>query len=178
MKKNVENLNGILKISYSPFLDFRGSLIKLYRKEIFQEILPNIEELYISNSKYGVIRGLHFQLGNKGQDKFIYCISGNLLDVSVDLRPNENFGRIHLEELKGGSPFVLGIPGSFAHGVIILEENTTFINMTSQPYSPGDERGIRWDSLGIKFPIKDPIVSEKDKSWPSLEEILIKGECL
>ncbi|AIA30885.1 dTDP-4-dehydrorhamnose 3,5-epimerase family protein [Leptospirillum ferriphilum] len=174
MLNNIENINGILKLSFSPFYDLRGNLLKIYQKETFKNIFKDIEEIYISSSKKAVIRGLHFQIGKKAQDKYIYCISGALLDISVDLRPDGNFGNICVEELKGGDPIILGIPGTFAHGVIILEENTTFMNMSPTPYSPGDERGIRWDSLGIKIPFQHPIVSEKDNSLPPLD-LVLKG---
>ena len=64
------------------------------------------------------------------------------------------------------------VPGTFAHGVVVLEDNTTFISMTPQPYSPGDERGIRWNALGIDFGLEHPIVTDKDQSWPSLREVI------
>jgi len=172
LKSSVTDLGGIRRIGFTPFVDFRGDLLKIYRRQIFQDLLPNIEEMYLSRSDKGVIRGMHYQLGVKAQDKLVYCITGRMLDVSIDLRPDGNLGRVHVEEMVGGGKSALMIPGAFAHGVIVLEDNTTFLSMTPQPYSPGDERGIRWDTLGVDFGLERPIVTEKDQSWPSLQEII------
>lgn len=176
MKSSVTIVGGIKKIGFAPFVDFRGDLLKLYRREIFQDLLPNVEEIYLSRSDKGVIRGMHYQLGRKAQDKLIYCITGRMLDVSIDLRPDGNFGHVQVEELVGGEPLALLVPGAFAHGVIVLDDQTTFLSMSPQPYSPGDERGIRWDSLGFDFGISNPLVTEKDKAWPTLDEIIDRAK--
>lgn len=172
MKSSVFDLDGIKRINFTPFVDFRGELLKIYRREIFQDLIPNVEEIYLSCSDKGVIRGMHYQLGSKAQEKFVYCITGRMLDVSIDLRPSGNLGHVHVEELAGGGKTALMIPGTFAHGVIALEDHTTFLNMSPQPYSPGDERGVRWDSLGVDFGLSHPIVTEKDQSWPSLRDVI------
>ena len=172
MKSSVIDLGGVKRINFTPFVDFRGDLLKIYRRQIFQDLLPNIEEMYLSRSDKGVIRGMHYQLGNKAQDKLVYCITGRMLDVCIDLRPDGNLGRVHVEEMVGNGKSALMIPGAFAHGVIVLDDNTTFLSMTPQAYSPGDERGIRWNTLGVDFGLERPIVTEKDQSWPSLQEII------
>lgn len=172
MKSSVTDLGGIKRIGFTPFVDFRGDLLKIYRRQIFQELVPTIEEMYLSRSDKGVIRGLHYQLGSKAQDKLVYCITGRMLDISIDLRPDGNLGNVHVEEMVGGGKSALMIPGAFAHGVIVLEDNTNFLSISPQPYSPGDERGIRWDTIGIDFGLERPIVSEKDQAWPSLKEII------
>jgi dTDP-4-dehydrorhamnose 3,5-epimerase len=168
----VTDLGGIKKIGFTPFTDFRGDLLKIYRREIFQDLLPKVEEIYLSRSDKGVIRGMHYQLGGKAQDKLVYCITGRMLDISIDLRTQGNLGHVHIEELVGGGQSALLIPGAFAHGVIVLEDHTTFINMSPQPYSPGDERGVRWNTLGVDFGISHPIVTEKDQAWPPLDYVI------
>lgn len=172
MKSSVIDLGGIKRIGFTPFVDFRGDLLKIYRREIFQDLLPNVEEIYLSRSDKGVIRGMHYQLGSKAQDKLVYCITGRMLDVCVDLRPDGNLGHVHVEELVGGGKSAMLIPGAFAHGVIVLEDHTSFISMSPQPYSPGDERGVRWDTLGVDFRLEHPLVTEKDQAWPSLDEVI------
>jgi len=175
MKTSVVDYSGVRKIEFTPFDDLRGNLLKLYRREIFFDLMPNIEEIYLSQSKKSVVRGLHYQLGEKAQDKFVYCITGRMLDISVDLRPGKDFGKIHVEEMVGGNDCAIFIPGAFAHGVVILEDQTNFISISPQPYSPGDERGIRWDTLGIDFGISEPNITAKDLAWPSLMDILDQG---
>lgn len=163
---------GIKKISFTPYVDFRGDLLKLYRREVWQDLMPNIEEIYLSRSDRGVVRGMHYQLGGKAQDKLVYCISGRMLDISIDLRPDGQPGHVHVEELCGQDNTAVLIPGAFAHGVIVLDDHTTFMSISPKPYSPGDERGVRWDTLGVDFRISNPVVTEKDKSWPSLSDVI------
>ncbi len=172
MKSSVTDLGGVKRIGFTPFVDSRGILLKIYRREIFHDLIQNIEEMYLSRSDKGVIRGMHFQIGNKTQDKLVYCLTGRMLDISIDLRADGNLGRVHVEEMKGGDNSALLIPGEFAHGVIILEDNTSFLSLMPQAYSPSDERGIRWDTLGLDIGVCCPIVSLKDQSWPSLKEVI------
>jgi dTDP-4-dehydrorhamnose 3,5-epimerase len=172
VKSSVTDLGGPKRIGFTPFVDFRGDLLKIYRREIFQDLLPDVEEIYLSRSDKGVVRGMHYQLGGKAQDKLVYCITGRMLDVSIDLRPDGKLGHVHVEEMVGGGKSALLIPGAFAHGVIVLEDHTSFISMSPQPYSPGDERGVRWDTLGVDFAIAHPVVTEKDQSWPSLQDVI------
>jgi len=168
----VKDCCGIKKIGFTPFVDFRGDLLKLYRREVFRDLVPCVEEIYLSRSDKNVIRGMHYQLGEKSQDKLIYCITGRMLDISIDLRLGGNLGKVHVEELSGGQSTALLIPGAFAHGVIILDNQTTFISISPQAYSPGDERGVRWDTLGIDFGINNPIITNKDSNWPSLTDVI------
>ncbi len=172
MKKAVEELGGLRRIVYEPFRDFRGEILKLYRGAIMEGVLPHIEEIYLSSSRKNVVRGLHFQRGAKGQDKFVYCVAGRMLDLSVDLRLDGDFGRVHVQELVGGGDSALFVPASFAHGVVIIDEGTSFLNMSPQRYVPSEERGVRWDSLGLDLPPIAPIITEKDKAWPTLAEVL------
>ena len=170
MKRNL-----IKKIPVKSFHDSRGSLNKLYENNsdlTKQEKIWEIRDLYLSSSSKNVVRGLHFQINGGGQEKIIYCTSGEFLDVSVDLNPGENFGRIHVEHMTSNCDFLLSIPKSFAHGIISLADRTCYLNMSPQPFIPELERGINLKSLGLDIIPNDVIISEKDLSWPSLEKVL------
>jgi dTDP-4-dehydrorhamnose 3,5-epimerase-like enzyme len=95
-----------------------------------------------------------------------------MLDISIDLRPHGQLGYVHVEELCGQDNKALMIPGFIAHGVIVLENDTTFMSISPQPHSPGDERGISCNTLGIDFGISNPLVTEKNKSLPPLIDVI------
>ena len=158
------------RIAVQPFRDSRGSLNKLFEKGSSSILGIEIADLYVSRSFRNVVRGLHFQAGEYAQDKYIFCISGRIIDVAVSLNP-DSFGHIVLTEIDSSSNFILRIPGSFAHGIISLEEDTTFLNFSPNPYRPGNEKGILWSSIGYNFSLQSPIVSEKDRSLPTLEQM-------
>jgi dTDP-4-dehydrorhamnose 3,5-epimerase len=164
----------IQKIAIRKFADDRGGLTKIYEELANSETSPlrSIREAYISHSKKHVIRGLHYQRGSASQEKIIYCVTGEFLDVSVDLTSGPSFGKVHVEHLSANDDFVLRIPGAFAHGIISLSDDTTYLNLSPDNYVPSAESGIHWSSLGLDIGIRDPIVSDKDANWPSLEEVL------
>jgi dTDP-4-dehydrorhamnose 3,5-epimerase len=172
MAQNVLSPNRVITLECPRFTDFRGDLSKVYRRGALRDYLTNIEEVYISTSNKNAIRGMHYQLGEHAQDKLIFCITGRMIDVSIDLRPTKNLGKVELNELCQNDNKIIFVPKNFAHGIISLENSTTYLNISPQRYSPGDEYGIRWDSLGLDFAIHAPLVSDKDKSWPTLKEAI------
>jgi dTDP-4-dehydrorhamnose 3,5-epimerase len=164
--------NELQEISLTPYLDSRGIFTKIVNEELTKHVMPKVSEVYVTSSHKNTIRGLHYQTGGFGQDKLIYCISGALLDITVDLQNAETIGRVQIKKLSTNNPTALFIPKGYAHGIISLEENTVFCSINSTPYSPENECGIRWDTLGVNFDVSDPIVTEKDKNWPSLAEVI------
>ena len=165
----------IKKIPVKSFHDERGRLLKLYDEN--SNLTKNndpwkICDLYLSSSSKNVVRGLHFQINGGGQEKIIHCISGEFLDVSIDLEPGENFGCVYIEHMTPDCDFLLSIPKSFAHGIVSLADYTSYLNMSPQPFNPELERGINFSSLGLDIMPNDMIISEKDLSWPSLEKVL------
>ena len=172
MKKSVEEIGGLKKIVYEPYVDKRGGINKIYRSEIFDDLIPQVSEIYVSTSAKNTVRGLHYQHGLHGQDKLIYCVSGSILDITVNLMPGPEYGTVNCVPLDAIEPIALLVPKYFAHGVISLEADSVFVSLNSEKYSPGNERGIRWNSLGLDINISDPIISEKDMAWPLLVDVL------
>jgi len=165
-----------LKIISSKFLnDDRGWFSKLQNFEIFSEegLSGRIEELYISSSKRGVVRGLHYQISPSQHSKIVWCLYGKIFDVAVDLRPqSENYGKAFEIELSADVPRGVYIPEGFAHGFQSLIEGSVILNGCSKGYSPKDERGVHWQSCGINWPLENAIISEKDASQPTLAAVL------
>ena len=129
-----------------------------------------------SRSKRGVLRGLHFQRAPYAQAKLVRVVKGRVLDVAVDIRKDSpTFGRYVAVELSGDNKRQLFIPKSFAHGYVVLEEDTIFQYKCDAYYHPAAEGGIAWDDpqIGIEWPLPegDIILSERDKNRPLLSEL-------
>lgn len=127
----------------------------------------------LSVSAY-TLRGLHFQKPPHGQDKLVSCIRGRIFDVAVDVRRGSpTYGQWIGTELSAENGHQLFIPIGFAHGFITLEPNCEVIYKCSDTYAPQAEGGIRWDSVGIDWPLPTgvtPELSDKDKVQPTLAE--------
>lgn len=152
--------------------DSRGRFLKLWHQGAFAGILPNyrIHEIYVSRSRRGAIRGLHFQIPPHAHDKLIFCLAGKIFDVCVDLRRSSGTYGKHFQTELGEGQGIL-VPQGFAHGLQALTDDTLMMNATSAEYAPEYERGVSWDSCGIAWPIANPLLSEKDKSQPPIANI-------
>jgi dTDP-4-dehydrorhamnose 3,5-epimerase len=156
--------------------DERGWFYEAFKQPVFEEAgLPYsfIQENQ-SFSKKGVIRGLHFQRAPFAQAKLASVLSGKVLDVVVDLRPGSiTFGKTFSCVLDGERRNMLMVPEGFAHGFSALEDSC-FQYMCSNIYNKACEMGIHWNDpeLNIDWKVTDPIVSEKDRHLPTLNELL------
>ena len=167
------NLDGCFVIEPNSFYDSRGLFNKTFNKDVFDKnglCSEWVEEYYsISNKK--VIRGLHFQLPPNDHCKLVYCTSGKVFDVVLDLRSNSNtFCQFFTIELSAEKKNQLYIPEGMAHGFCALEDHSTMIYKTSTVYSKDSDSGILWDSAGIEWPFSDHIISSRDKSFCKLKD--------
>lgn len=165
----------IILIEPRVFEDERGFLMETYRYSEFAKfgIKEQFNQDNHSKSKRGVLRGLHYQKYPEAQAKIIRCIKGEIFDVAVDIRKNSpTYGKwvgviLSLENKKQ-----LYIPAGFAHGLCVLSDEAEIIYKNSAEYSPEYGRGIIWNDpeININWPIKNPIVSEKDSKNPLLKK--------
>ncbi len=128
-----------------------------------------------SKSRYGVLRGLHFQKGEHAQSKLVRVIKGRVLDVAVDIRKGSpTFGKHVSVELTGDNHRQIFIPRGFAHGFVVLSDEAVFQYKCDNLYAPQSEGAIAWNdpALGIdwQIPAGDVILSEKDKHHGLLSE--------
>ena len=148
------------KIRLNKFDDERGYLLELLPKELKNIFKYSI----ITSSKKNVIRGLHYDkfLNEK---KLIYVIKGEILDVTVNIKKNK---KIYYNKLKKGD--ALFIPSEFAHGYKCIARENVLLYFLSKDYNPKNQKGIFWkdNKLKIKWNIKTPIISTKDKMLPNL----------
>ena len=158
-------------------IDERGYFARVFCKQELVQIGFDFDIVQINRSlskKKGTIRGMHFQKLPKTEDKIIQCIRGAIYDVAVDLRKDSpTYGQWVAVELNEENKKMFLIPKGFAHGFQTLVDNCEILYFVSEFYSPEYENGIRWNDpfFNIKWPIKNPILSEKDKNWSLIEQI-------
>ena len=166
-------LPGCYEIRPSIFKDERGRFIKVFHSHEFAEhgLETNFTEEYYSVSKYQVIRGMHFQTPPEDYVKLVYCIEGSVFDAVVDLRMGSpTFGCYDTVILNADQGNIIYLPQGIAHGFCSLSQKSIVVYKVTTVYSPSNDKGVRWDSMGIPWPVKEPIISRRDKSFPALAD--------
>jgi len=173
MKLLKTKINGPKIIKTTIFKDNRGFLKEVYRKNIIDNIDFPFDVM--SFSKKNVLRGLHMQTKNP-QAKIITVTHGKILDVAVDLRSkSKTFGKYVGITISDKDDYSFYIPEGFAHGFLCLSRECTVNYKCSQYREPGSEKTLSWNDpdVKIKWPIKKPLLSNKDKNLGlSLNEFL------
>ncbi len=173
---NVEQtyIDGLLVLTPKVFGDERGYFLESYNKRTLDAILSTtFVQDNESASQKGVLRGMHFQKPPYGQAKLVRVIKGSVLDVVVDLRKDsKTFGKHYKHVLSGEHKEQLYIPEGFAHGFLVLEDDTIFSYKCSSYYHAAAEGSLLWNdpTLGINWQIEDPIISEKDRNAIKFED--------
>jgi len=172
-------IEGLVEIIPDVFPDNRGWFYEFYKEEIFHNagIHYKFPQENMSFSHKGVVRGLHMQLAPYAQAKLVTVISGAVLDIVVDLRPGSpTFGQHHSCLLEGKRHNMLMVPEGFAHG-FSAQEDTVFFYKCSSQYNKTAEQGILWNDpqLKIDWKVQNPLISEKDKQLPTLDELIRKS---
>lgn len=159
------------------FGDARGYFMEAFKLKEFQEQVCNTVFIQDneSKSKYGVLRGLHFQKTPYAQAKLVRVLQGNVLDVAVDLRRNSStFGKHVVVELSEENKRQFFVPKGFAHGFLVLSDTAVVSYKIDAPYMPEYEAGIRYNcsELAIDWQISEEhfILSDKDKVLPCLKD--------
>lgn len=168
-------LEGVLIIQPNIFGDERGYFFESFSQQEFEEkaCKTTFVQDNESKSRYGVLRGLHFQIPPLEQAKLVRVVRGRVLDVAVDIRKDSpTFARYFSIELSEENKLQLFIPRGFAHGFVVLSDEAIFQYKCDNYYSPKHEGAICWNDprLGIdwQLPVQDIILSEKDKKNPIL----------
>lgn len=163
-------------IDIEPHSDSRGYFGRTYCKKEFEKIGFKREFVQTNisfSSKKHTLRGMHFQTDGSEEDKLVMCVQGKILDVIIDLRKDsKTYCRHFTVELSDENNKMILIPRGFAHGYITLTDDCKILYQVSNYYSKENERGVRWDdpAFGIDWPVKHPIISEKDANHPSFNK--------
>ncbi len=167
------NIDEVKIIEPKIWSDSRGYFFEAFQSKIFND--NGITETFVQDnevqSKQGVLRGLHYQL-KKPQGKLVRVIMGSIIDVAVDIRiGSPTFSQYQLVKLTAENRKMFYIPPGFAHGYLVLSNNSIVIYKCTSTYDPDDEYGIKWDDneIGINWKNKDPILSKRDENLPLLK---------
>jgi dTDP-4-dehydrorhamnose 3,5-epimerase len=170
-------IEGLKVVELDIYKDSRGFFVERFNKKSFQEIGIPCEYIQdnFSQSSPGVIRGLHYQ-NNPSQAKLVGCVRGNIWDVAVDIRKDSpTFGQYFGIELSGENGKLLYIPAGFAHGFCVLGNELADVSYKVDGiYNKAGEGGIIYNdpTLKIDWPVKNPIVSDKDKLLPEFNQLV------
>lgn len=170
-------IEDVVIIEPDVFGDARGYFFESYSQQKFDEQVRKVTFVQDnqSKSKYGVLRGLHFQKGKDAQSKLVRVVKGRVLDVAVDIRKGSpTFGRYVAVELSEDNHRQLFVPRGFAHGFSVLSEEAVFQYKCDNLYAPQAEGAIAWDDpdIGIDWglPAEDVLLSAKDAAHPRLSQ--------
>jgi dTDP-4-dehydrorhamnose 3,5-epimerase len=168
-------LKGAFIIDLEPRPDSRGFFARSFCAQEFAAhgLKSKVAQCNLSfNHRQGTLRGLHYQVAPATETKLIRCIQGAIYDVIVDMRPESPTYRQHFGiELTDQNRRALYVPEIFAHGYQALTDGAEVIYQVGEFYTPGYERGIRYDdpALQIAWPLSVSEISDKDLAWPLLE---------
>jgi dTDP-4-dehydrorhamnose 3,5-epimerase len=175
MKFEETPLSGAYLIDLQPVEDGRGFFARSFcGRELEQLTLKStIVQCNVSfNFSAATLRGLHYQVEPHREVKIVRCTAGSIFDAIIDLRPgSKTYRRWFGVELSARNRRALYVPEGFAHGYLTLADNSEVQYMVSEFYSPGHERGIRWNdrAFGIAWPLTPKIMSDKDANHPDFQ---------
>ncbi len=164
---------GCFELMPEIFRDERGSFVKVFNESVYKEygLETHFTEEYYSFSHESVLRGLHFQLKPVDHVKLVYCPVGSVFDVAVDLRiGSPTYGEFEVFQLNDEKANVIYIPKGLAHGFYVLSESAIMMYKVTTQYSPEHDSGILWNSLGIPWPNKKPIISKRDSGFKPFKD--------
>mgnify|MGYP001448166777 FL=1 len=166
----------VILVEPQSFSDDRGFFFESFKESDF--FSNGIDKKFVqdnfSHSVNGVIRGLHFQKAPKAQAKLVTVLKGKIFDVAVDIRKNSpTYGKWVSEILSDNTHNLLYVPEGFAHGFCVISDEADVLYKVSNEYSQEHERSIIWNDpkLDIQWPIKKPIISNKDNKLSLLENL-------
>jgi dTDP-4-dehydrorhamnose 3,5-epimerase len=180
MKFTETKLKGAFIIELEERTDSRGFFARTFCAREFEEhgLKPAVVQCNMSfNHKKGTMRGMHYQIAPATEAKLVRCTRGAVYDVIVDMRPNSPTYLEHIGvELTADNRKALYVPEMFAHGYLTLTDGAEVFYQVSEFYTPGTERGLRYNdpALKIEWPVAIEVISEKDAAWALLGEELVK----
>jgi dTDP-4-dehydrorhamnose 3,5-epimerase len=172
------SIQGLVTLEPKVFQDDRGYFMESFKESFFKSEFPELKFIQDNESKStkGVLRGLHFQKGNSAQTKLVRVISGEVLDVAVDLRKDSpTYGKHESIVLSSENKKQFLVPRGFAHGFIVLSEEAIFSYKVDNYYDPEADAGLLWNDpvLNIDWRLENSEISlsSKDQVLPLLKDL-------
>jgi len=172
--RNLE-LPGVVLIEPQVFSDDRGFFMETFKGSNFAAngIPERFAQENHSSSRRGVLRGLHIQRPPKAQGKLVRVVAGEIFDVVVDvLQGSTTYGTWVAQVLSSDNKGMLYIPPWCLHGFVVTSDTAEVVYLATEEYAPDYEGGVVWDDpdLAIRWPIEEPVLSEKDRALPRLRD--------
>ena len=169
------DIEGVFLLKLPQYNDERGLFCKIYNFEYLKDIgYPFLcQESFFTISMANVVRGMHFQIPPYEQYKIASVVNGSIIDVVLDLRKkSKTYGKNLPVELSKNDACAIFISPGIAHGFCSLEDNTIVNYIVSSIYSPRHDMGIHWNSFGFKWPVHNPVISDRDKNLTKFTEFV------
>jgi dTDP-4-dehydrorhamnose 3,5-epimerase len=171
MKFENISIEGVKIIKNNLLFDNRGSFIKTFNSNLFENNNFEIKEQYFSFSKKNVIRGMHFQNPPSHYTKLVSVISGEIMDVILDIRKNsKTYGLVFSTKLSRTNGISIYLPKGIAHGFLTLKSNTIVSYLQSSCYNIQNDSGIKYDTINFEWGISNPIISDRDLKFESFKD--------
>jgi dTDP-4-dehydrorhamnose 3,5-epimerase len=169
-------LPGVTLLTAEVHLDPRGSFRRVVDLSALRAagLEADVDQVSVAaNTTAGTVRGLHYQAEPDGEAKTLWCTSGEIFDVLVDLRPGPSYGSWVSVRLSASEPVALHVPRGVAHGYQTLVDDTSVVYLISTPFVAAASRSLRWDdpTLAIPWPLPVTAISDRDREappWPAL----------
>ena len=175
MKVTQTKFDGVLLLEPDVHRDERGHFMEAWQQNRYHDL--GIHEAFVQDnvsfSWRGIMRGLHFQ-APRAQGKLVTCLHGEVFDVVVDIRKGSaTFGEWFGCRLSLASGRQLYIPPGFAHGFVVTSDSASFLYKCTDTYDPHGQYSLLWNdpAIGIEWPVKDPVLSDKDRAAPRLADL-------
>lgn len=181
MKTIGTDLAGVSLVQLEPNEDERGSFTRTWcRREFGQAgLAAEVAQCSLAlTRRRGTLRGMHLQVAPFAEAKLVHCLAGAIYDVVLDLRPGSpTWGQWRAFEIAAGDRRVVHVPEHCAHGYLTLADDTLVHYMMTAPHEPEAERIVRWNDpkFGIRWPVAEPILSERDAWQPDYDGTLLRG---
>jgi|WetSurMetagenome_2_1015567.scaffolds.fasta_scaffold129910_2 dTDP-4-dehydrorhamnose 3,5-epimerase len=175
MQKEETGIEGVYLLRPAPYMDKRGCFVKVFSHKDFDGIGLNFScaELFYSSSFKDVIRGFHYQEPPFALEKVVWVTHGEIVDVVLDLRKRSlTYNQCFVTHLSEENRAVLYIPQGVAHAFGVLSDWATVLYASSQVFSPEHDAGVHWNSTHFRWPIINPIISERDQNLPPLDQFV------
>jgi dTDP-4-dehydrorhamnose 3,5-epimerase len=170
--KQIE-IPGCFEISFPAHPDKRGVFVKTFQSSFFRArgFEADFSEMFYTVSSENVLRGMHVQLPPAAHAKFVYCATGKILDVTLDLRRGSpTYGKHVTIELSPEARNGVFLPRGIAHGFCVTKAPALVIYHVTSEHSPNHDTGIAWNSFGANWPTNSPVISARDEALPSLAQ--------
>jgi dTDP-4-dehydrorhamnose 3,5-epimerase len=163
----------VILIEPTVFCDDRGFFMETYKRSEFcrNGITEQFVQSNHSHSERNTLRGLHYQKTPRAQGKLVRVVMGEVFDVVVDIRKGSpRYGQWSAVQLSACNKKILYIPPGFAHGACVVSAEASLLYLVTEEYAPECEAGVIWNdpALAIDWPVRDPVLSERDRRWPTL----------